>query len=41
LSVVRAAPNLPQPGTQYYWKVVAIDPVGAKTASEVWSFTTK
>jgi hypothetical protein len=29
-----------QPGTRYYWKVVAHDSKGAVTTSDVWSFVT-
>ena len=29
-----------QNGSQYYWKVVAKDPSGAKATGEIWSFTT-
>ena len=28
-------------GTQYYWKVTAIDARGLETESSAWSFTTK
>lgn len=30
-----------KPGTTYYWQVIATDANGGKTASEIWSFTTK